>query len=121
MAALSMPSVPALRISLRIHTDRTISRLWRITAIVSLLLLVVTVGLMVQARNQPMVGVEARVYRRVFLREEPVGVGRIDAVVRPGTAVIITDAIEQSGSTWYQIEVGEQQGWIPANTVNLRE
>ena len=102
-------------------SDRTISRLWLITAIVFLLLLVATIGLAVQARNQPVVGVEARVYRRVFLREEPVGVGRIDAVLRPGTAVVITDAIDQSGAKWYQIEVGEQQGWIPANTVNLRQ
>ena len=101
--------------------DKTISRLWRITAVVFLLLVVVTIGLAVRARNQPVAGVEAQVYRRVFLREEPVGVGRIDAVLRPGTAVTITDAIEQSGSTWYQIEVGERQGWIPANTVNLRE
>ncbi len=100
-------------------SEKTVSRLWLITGIAILLLLAATIVLAVQARNQPTVSVEAAVYRRVFLREEPVGVGRIDAVLRPGTVVTIIDAVQQGGATWYEIEVGELTGWIPANTVNL--
>jgi hypothetical protein len=102
-------------------SDKTISRLWLITVIAILLLLVATIGLALQARNQPVVGVEAIVQRRVFMRDEAVGVGRIDAVLRPGTVVMISDAVQQSGTTWYQIEVGEFVGWIPSNTVTLQE
>lgn len=102
-------------------SEKTISRLWFLTAIVILLLLVATIGLAVQARSQLVVGVDALVQRRVFLRDEPVGVGRIDAVLRPGTLVTITDSEQQGSSTWYQIEVGELAGWIPANTVSIRE
>lgn len=102
-------------------SEKSISRLWLFTGMAILLLLAATVALAVQAGSQPAAGVEAAVYRRVFLREEPVGVGRIDAVLRPGTVVTITDAVQQSGSTWYEIEVGELTGWIPANTVTLRE
>lgn len=102
-------------------SDKTISRLWLVTAIVFLLLLAATVALVLEARSQPAAGVEALVERRTFLREEPVGAGRVDAVLRPGSAVTIVDLVQQSGATWYQVEVGGVRGWVPANTVTLRQ
>lgn len=101
-------------------SDKTISRLWLMTAVVFLLLLAATIALTLQARTRPVTGVEAMVERRTFLREEPLDVGRVDAVLRPGAVVTVVDLLQQSGSTWYQIEVGEVTGWIPANTVTLR-
>lgn len=102
-------------------THKTISRLWLVTAIVFLLLLAATVALALEARSQPVAGVEALVERRTFLRAEPLGTGRVDAVLRPGTAVTIVDLAQQSGGNWYQIEVGGLSGWIPANTVTWRQ
>jgi uncharacterized protein YgiM (DUF1202 family) len=102
-------------------SNKSISRLWLITLLAVLLLLVVTIGLAVQARNQPVIGVEAQINKRFFLREGPQGVARISAVLRQGTAVTITDSVQQGATTWYQIETGELTGWIPSSAVMLKE
>ena len=89
-------------------SNKTISRLWLITLLVVLLLLLATIGLAVQARNQPVIGVEAEINKRFFMREGPQGVARISAVLRQGTAVTIIDSVQQAAvkqvleSAWFQ-------------------
>ena len=102
-------------------SDETIARLWKITLLFVLLLLVATIGLAVQARNQPVIGVAAQINKRFFMREGPQGVARISAVLRQGTAVTITDSVQQGSTTWYQIEIGELTGWVPSDAVTIRE
>lgn len=99
----------------------TTTRLWQITLIVTLLLFVATIGLAVQAQNQPVIGVDAQVNGRFYLRDAPHGGAQVVGVLRGGTAVTITDSIEQGKSIWYQIEIGEQVGWLPATAVTLEE
>jgi hypothetical protein len=115
-----MADLRGLKMNMQL-SNKTISRLWLFTLLVALLLLLATIGLAVEARSQPVVGVAALIDKRVFMREEPLGVARIAAVLRPGTAVTITDSVQQSATTWYQIETGELTGWIPSSYVTLRE
>lgn len=97
------------------------TRLWQITLIVTLLLLVATIGLAVQAQNQPVIGVDAQVNSRFYLRDAPQGGAQVITVLRGGTAVTIIDSTEQGKSIWYQIEIGEQVGWLPSTAVTLEE
>ncbi len=97
------------------------TRLWQITLIVILLLIVATIGLAVQAQNQPVIGVNAQLNGRSYLRDAPHGAAQVVNVLRSGTAVTITDSTEQGMSTWYQIEVGTQEGWLPATAVTVKE
>lgn len=99
----------------------TTSRLWQITLILTLLLLIATIGLAVQAQNQPLIGVDAQVNGRFYLRDAPYGGAQVVGVLRGGTAVTITDSTEQGKSTWYQIEIEEQTGWLPATAVTIEE
>ena len=102
-------------------SDKTIARLWKITLLLVLLLLVATIGLAVQARSQPVSGVEAQLNKRFFMREGPEGVARISAVLRQGTLVTITDSVQRGSTIWYQIEIGELTGWVPSDAVTIRE
>ena len=102
-------------------SNKTIARLWKITLLLILLLLLATISLALQTRNQPVIGVAAQINKRFFMREEPQGVARISAVLRQGTAVMITDSVQQGSTTWYQIEIGELTGWIPSDAVTFRE
>lgn len=97
------------------------TRLWQITLLVTLLLVLATIGLAVQAQNQPVIGVDAQVNGRFYLRDAPFGGAQIVNVLRSGTAVTIIDATEQGKSTWYQIENGAQTGWLPATAVTVAE
>ena len=102
-------------------SNKTISRLWLITLLAVLLLLVLTIGLAVQARSQPVIGVEGEINKRFFMREGPQGVARISGVLRQGTAVTIIDSEQHGQTIWYQIEIGELSGWIPSSAVTVKE
>jgi uncharacterized protein YgiM (DUF1202 family) len=102
-------------------SDKTIARLWKITLLLVLLLLLATIGLAVQARGQPAAGVDGQINKRFFMREGPAGVARISAVLRQGTVVTITDSVQRGSTIWYQIEIGELMGWVPSDAVTIRE
>ena len=97
------------------------TRLWQITLLITFLLVVATIGLAVQAQNQPVMGVDAQVNGRFYLRDAPYGGAQVMTVLRGGTDVTIIDSTEQGKSTWYQIEIGEQTGWLPSTAVTIKE
>ena len=103
-------------------SPKLISRLWGATGFFILLLLGLTITLTIQANNQSVIGVEAKISNNnpsFYLRDEPDGGGQILRAVRPGTAILIIDTTTRGTTTWYEIEVNEVIGWVPEVAVNI--
>ena len=100
-------------------SNKTASTLWTVTGLIALLLLIATIGLTVRAQTQPVVGVEAQVNGRFYLRDAPYGGAGIITALRGGTAVTLIDSEQQGQTLWYQIEFNQQTGWMPSNALDI--
>jgi uncharacterized protein YgiM (DUF1202 family) len=105
-------------------THKSLRTLWILTGLVALVLLVATVALVFQAQAVQELRVPARITSAstpVYLRDYPSATQRILTLLNPGTQVIVVDAAARDGRNWYQVEVDEQIGWVPAANVQLSE
>jgi hypothetical protein len=101
---------------------KTLRTLWILTGLVALALLAATIALGIQARVVQELRVPARITSArtpVYLRDYPSATQRILTLLDPGTRVIVVDAAARAGRNWYQVEVDERIGWVPAANVRL--
>jgi len=104
-------------------SKKLFSRLWILTGLVALVLLVATVSLASRAISQTdqTVTVYLTGSGRLFqLYEEPDRLARIRSVLDYGTAVDVVDSTEDGDQLWYYVEVEDKKGWIPAESVSLK-
>ncbi len=95
--------------------------LWKITGLVAIGLLVATVILAYQARNQPQAELIAMVTSpnpTVYLRAEPSSSSQIVTILERGSTVNVIDTIAEQDIRWLKVEAGRFSGWLPeANIV----
>ena len=105
-------------------SPRTLRTLWILTGLVALALLVATIALGIQAQTVQELRVPAQITSArtpVYLRDYPSATQRILTLLEPGTQVIVVDAAARDGRNWYQVEVDDRLGWVPAANVRLTE
>ena len=102
-------------------SKKLISRLWVLTGLVALVLLVATVSLASRATSQSDQAVTVYLTGgRLFqLYEEPDRLSRVRSVLDYGTAVEVVDSTQDMEQQWYYVEVEDKEGWIPAESVSL--
>jgi SH3-like domain-containing protein len=109
-------------------SKKLFSRLWILTGLVALVLLIVTVSLASRALVLPRTISQADQTVTVYLTgggrlfqlyEEPDRLARVRSVLEYGTAVDVVDSTEDRDQLWYYVEVEEKKGWIPAESVSL--
>lgn len=96
--------------------------LWFFTGGVALILLSLTVILAAQAHQLQNRSYPAYVGGNsisVYLRERPMGTGKVVAVLSRGSKISVTHVQEISGRTWFEVEVDDQHGWLPQTSVSL--
>ena len=103
-------------------SKKLLSRLWILTGLVALVLLVATVSLTSRAASQAdqTVTVYLTGGGRLFqLYEEPDRLARVRSVLDYGTAVEVVDSTKDMDQQWYYVEVEDKSGWIPAEYISL--
>ena len=91
-------------------SNKIVSILWRLTGLIALDFVVVTIILAVQAGNQTIIGVAGQIGGPnpiVYVRDEPHGGGQILTALRRGTDVVIINSTERGHTTWYEIAVND--------------
>lgn len=90
--------------------------LWRITALVTTILIVVTVGLVSIYASQEDLGQVAYVKSgttSVSIRSNPNATSRVVSVLEGGTQVYIEQIIESRSVLWAQVNENDTIGWLP--------
>ena len=101
---------------------KTISRLWYLTGILALLLLIGTASLAARGADLDDVGFDAALNRSggpVVVREGPTGLDPIVSIRPQGSGVFVVGATESEGRNWILIRVDEIEGWVPADEVRI--
>lgn len=105
-------------------SERTLSRLWAITALAIIVLIVSTAALAFEARRvSARASIEAIIVSRgpsVYLREDPDGTSKIVATLHKGDEVSVVDSLEWNGVLWYEVQTSNIRGYISASQVRLR-
>lgn len=97
--------------------------LWRVTAAVALILLIITLILVVNARKPAAAHFTGYINDQtatVYLRNRPTATGRTLAILNPGTEVYVDRSTSSEGMTWYHVNTESGSGWIPEENLNLR-
>lgn len=95
-------------------------RLWGITGIAVIGLLVATLFLAYRAFNMPVTGLEGSITGlnpTIYLREEPTGRGKIVTILERGHSVVVIDVTMSDGASWLKVDSGRFSGWVPATNV----
>ena len=103
-------------------SQKTVSRLWYLTGMVFLILLIGTVSLAARSADLDDVGFDATLNRTggpVVVREGPTGLDPIITILPQGSPVFVVDAIESQGRNWVLIRADEVEGWIPADEIRM--
>lgn len=96
--------------------------IWIITGLVALILLATTIYLSREARAKKeagFTGYVAGLESVVYLRQEPERVSRIVTILELGQPVYVTDKMEVQENTWYFVNAGDFEGWIPSERVGM--
>ncbi len=97
--------------------------LWRVTAVVALLLLIITLILVVNIRRPATANFTGYINDQsttVYLRDRPTETGRTLAILNPGTEVYVDRSTSSEDMTWYHVNTESGSGWIPEENLNLR-
>ena len=103
-------------------SKKTLSTLWIITGLVTVVLLAATIGLASKARAKAILNSEVYLNRMSslnVLHDQPDRFSRIIATLKRGTAVIVRDSVTKDGQTWYYVEARTASGWVEAEYVSL--
>jgi hypothetical protein len=103
-------------------SPRTISRLWTLTGIVALALLLATAALAIRAEALAGAGYEATLSGTggpVLVRDGPSGLDPIVTILPQNTAVFVTEALEAEGRIWVLVETEALEGWVPLEAVEV--
>jgi hypothetical protein len=103
-------------------SEKTISRLWYLTGILALLLLIGTASLVTRGADLDDVGFDAALNRSggpVVVREGPTGLDPIITILPQGSPVFVVDATESEGRNWVLIQADEIEGWVPAEEIRV--
>jgi uncharacterized protein YgiM (DUF1202 family) len=96
--------------------------LWRVTAGVAVVLLIITLMLLVKLQTVPSADLTGTINNQsatVYLRNRPTITGRTIAILNPGTAVQVYRSTTSEDITWYHIRTESGSGWIPEANLNL--
>ncbi|MDX1436393.1 MAG: SH3 domain-containing protein [Anaerolineales bacterium] len=105
-------------------SPKTISRLWYLTGLFVLLLLVGTVALTIRASDLENAGVNATLRGAsgpVLVREGPGGLDPIITILPQGTRVFVTESQEVDGRTWVLIETDQYTGWVSVENIRVSQ
>jgi hypothetical protein len=103
-------------------TQERLKRVWWLTGLVALGLLLVTVALYLRAEQIQGGGIQAYVaasQSAPFLRAQPESNGAVLMVVEPGSAVRLKDSATRNNQDWYFVDTGQVSGWLLASLVTL--
>ena len=96
--------------------------LWRVTAGVAVLLLIITIILLVKVQTAPSANFTGYISGQrstVYLRNRPSETGRTIAILDPGTEVQVDRSTTSEAITWYHVRTESGSGWIPEDYINL--
>lgn len=105
-----------------IGSSRTLTILWRVTAGVAVLLLIITVILAMKVQSGPSVNFTGTVSNHgttVYLRNQPSEDASIVAILDPGTEVEVDRSSTREDITWYHVKTESGRGWIPETSLDL--
>ena len=103
-------------------TQKAISRLWTLTGIAALLLLIATAALALRADDLAGAGYQGTLSGTggpVLVREGPSGLHPITTILPDGTAVFVTESLEAEGRVWVRVETEAIEGWVPLESVRI--
>jgi len=96
--------------------------LWRVTAGVAALLLILTLILVVKVQTVSSTSFTGYINNQstiVYLRNRPTETGQTIAILDPGTAVDVDRSTTREDALWYHIRTESGSGWIPEANLNL--
>lgn len=96
--------------------------LWRVTAGVAALLLILTLILVIKVQavsSTSFTGTIIDQNTTVYLRNRPDDTARTIAILNPGTAVDVDRSTTTEDITWYHIKTESGSGWIPEENLSL--
>lgn len=102
--------------------SRLMTLLWRIAALVGVILLIFTMVLVVKVQSGPSAifsGVITNQNTTVYLRNRPAEDGTIIAILDPGTTVDVDRSTTRDEITWYHIRTDSGRGWISETNISL--
>jgi len=103
-------------------SEKIFSRLWMVTGLGALVLVVATIGLGVKARSQANQTVTVYTVDKnivISLYAEPSMASRIVTVLERGEPLAVTDYTNRGDQTWYHVNTKTGSGWIHANHLSL--
>ena len=100
----------------------SIALLWRVTAGMVILLLVITLMLVVKARTRSSAGFTGTISSQntfVYLRSQPTDSSQTIAILDPGTAVYVDNSSTRDDMIWYHVKTASGNGWIPEANLDI--
>jgi hypothetical protein len=97
------------------------------SGLIALILIGLTIAISVKATSRPANGIGGVVNEDlssvVTIHEEPSMLGTVVQILETGMEVRIVNSTENNDLLWYNVYVGENQGWVQARfiTVQLEE
>jgi hypothetical protein len=105
-------------------SPKTTTRLWYLTGLAALLLLLGTVALTIRASELQDVGISATLRGTsgpVLVRGGPSGLDQIITILPQGTRVFVTDSQEVDGRRWALVETEQYTGWVPVEFIRVSQ
>lgn len=105
------------------RTDKLPAYLWIMTAAVFLLLILTTIGLLIESKSEDNSGVVGYVLSAnpiVYLYATPNTSSQILTVLNPDTEILVRDTAIEDEQPWLYIETDTHDGWLPANFIDLK-
>ena len=100
----------------------SLNTLWRVTAGVAVLLIVMTFLVAVKARKITSNGFTGYISGQsaiVYLRSQPTNTSQTIAILNPGTPVFVDHSTTREDLTWYHVKTENGNGWIPETDLSL--
>ena len=98
----------------------TIARLWIITGVAALALVIASIALTARASDLSNSGYNATlsgIGGPVLVRQGPTGLDPIISILPQGSPVFVVEEIEEGGRRWARIETEALSGWVAAEAV----
>ena len=95
---------------------------WRVTTVVAVILLILTVILVVKVRSSPSANFSGTIINQdtpVYLRNTPSEESSTIAILDPGTIVEVDRSTTRENITWYYVKTESGRGWIPEINLDL--
>lgn len=96
--------------------------LWRVTAGVAIILLVLTLMMVVKTRTITSTGFTGYISGQntiVYLRIHPTDTSHTVAILNPGTTVFVDHSTTRNDITWYHVKTESSAGWIPEAQLSI--